>query len=100
MRRCPGCRYPGLLSLRAPAPVRCLADYEAGQSIKQPLERFDTIQHVTSRIIAENYEEYPYPHWIHLDIPNPSPRRNRLAEFFATPELDLLDRSFKVLVAG
>lgn len=77
-----------------------LANYEEEQSIKQSLERFDAIQNETSRMIAENYEEYPYPRWIHLEMSNRPPRRNRLAQFFEAPELGFLDRPFKVLVAG
>ncbi|MDT8452344.1 MAG: class I SAM-dependent methyltransferase [Gammaproteobacteria bacterium] len=78
-----------------------LDDYEEEQAIKNSIESADgAIHNSTSRMIADNYEAYPYPRWIHLEMPSPPVRRNRLAEFFDEQEIDFVDRPFKVLVAG
>ncbi len=78
-----------------------LANYEEEQTIKKSIESADdAIQNSTSKMIADNYEAYPYPRWIHLEKPSPPVRRQRLAEFFDEQEIDFTDRPFKVLVAG
>mgnify|MGYP000265130066 CR=1 FL=1 len=77
-----------------------LSDYEQEVALKKSIESFGSIQRHTSRIIAKNYEDYPYPRWIKWDFPKSGQRMQRLREFFDDGELSFLNNSFNVLVAG
>lgn len=77
-----------------------LAEYSEEASLKQSIESFGAINRTASKIIAENYEQYPYPRWISMEIPEPGKRHRRLREFFDENELAFLQKPFHVLVAG
>ncbi len=77
-----------------------LADHAAELALKSGIERLGTITNETSKLIADNYEHYPYPRWTTLERPNPPSRQQHLRRFFAEGELDFLDEPFDVLVAG
>jgi 2-polyprenyl-3-methyl-5-hydroxy-6-metoxy-1,4-benzoquinol methylase len=77
-----------------------LSDYEEEQVIRQSVRQLGNIKDGTSKLIAKNYEQYPYPRWLYLDEPKPAPRRKRMAHFFSDKELQFLDHSPSVLVAG
>lgn len=75
-----------------------LADFKEETSIKATIESFGGIENATSKMIAQNYEEYPYPRWIHMETPRQ--RRVLLRNFFEEHELAFLDKPLEVLVAG
>ena len=75
-------------------------EYDTEMSIKASIESFDDIQNATSRQIANNYEEYPYPRWTTLEKSNPESRKRRLLQLFDENDLAFMDRPFNVLVAG
>ncbi|MDQ2075843.1 bifunctional 2-polyprenyl-6-hydroxyphenol methylase/3-demethylubiquinol 3-O-methyltransferase UbiG [Marinimicrobium sp. ABcell2] len=77
-----------------------LSDYEEEQIIRRSIRRLGSIEDGTSKLIAKNYEEYPYPRWLYLDNPKPAPRRARMSQFFNEAELAFLDDAPAVLVAG
>lgn len=77
-----------------------LSDREEEAALKKSIESFGAIDRSVSRIIADNYEQYPYPRWLDLETPEPGKRRERLREFFEENELAFLQRPFHVLVAG
>ena len=77
-----------------------LAEYEAEMSLKKSIESFGTISRTASKMVAENYEQYPYPRWISMEAPEPGKRHRRLREFFDENELRFLQQPFNVLVAG
>jgi tRNA G46 methylase TrmB len=77
-----------------------LSEYQEEQSIKEKIETFNTINHATSQMIAENYEEYPYPRWIDWEFPQVGQRKEWLHNFFKREGLSFLGRPFDVLVAG
>lgn len=77
-----------------------LAEYQEEASLKKSIESAGSISRDASKMIAENYEQYPYPRWISMDVPEPGKRHRRLREFFDEDELEFLQRPFSVLVAG
>lgn len=79
---------------------RYFAEYAEEISLKESIENFGYISRTVSKMIAANYEQYPYPRWISMNIPEPEKRFERLREFFTESELDFLQQPFKVLVAG
>ena len=77
-----------------------LTEYIEEMSLKQSMESFGAISRTASKMIAENYEQYPYPRWIGMKQPEPGRRHRRLREFFDENELAFLQRPFNLLVAG
>lgn len=77
-----------------------LAEYEEEMSLKKSIESFGAISRTASKMVAENYEQYPYPRWINMEVPEPGKRHRRLREFFDENELTFLQQPFNVLVAG
>ena len=77
-----------------------LSDYEKEKELKESIRSYGSINRPTSKIIAQNYEEYPYPRWIKWDFPEPGQRMQRLKQFFDETELVFSKSSFNVLVAG
>ena len=77
-----------------------LTEHNDEMSLKQSIESFGSISRTASRMIADNYEQYPYPRWISMDIPEPGMRHRRLREFFTENELAFLQRPFNLLLAG
>lgn len=77
-----------------------LAEYHEEMSLKASIRSFGSIERAASKMIAQNYEQYPYPRWITMDVPAPGQRRQRLREFFEDEQLTFLERPFTVLVAG
>ncbi len=76
------------------------AEHEEEMSLKRSIESFGAINRSASKLVAENYEQYPYPRWISMDAPEPGKRYKRLREFFDESELTFLQQPFDVLVAG
>ena len=77
-----------------------VSDHEIEQELKQSIKSYGSINRSTSKMIAENYEKYPYPRWVKWDFPEKGQRIQKLKKFFATEELAFADKSFDVLVAG
>jgi len=77
-----------------------VAVYEEEMAIKQSIESFGAIKDSVSRLVAANYEAYPYPRWIKIIEPALGSRQQSLREFFQQDELAFLERPFDVLVAG
>jgi len=77
-----------------------LSEFEEEMQLKQNIDAFNPINHSTSRMIAENYEEFPYPRWIDWEFPRVGERKYWLQNFFTKKELTFLDKPFTVLVAG
>lgn len=69
-------------------------------AIKVSIKRFGSINDPTSNIIANNYEEYPYPRWVSLESSSPDVSKNKLLEIFDENDLAFMDKPFHVLVAG
>jgi SAM-dependent methyltransferase len=78
----------------------CLRDYETEQDLRNEVESFDDIHQGTSKMIAGNYEQYPYPRWISWHFPKTGQRKKRLQKYFEPAELEFLEKPFQVLVAG
>lgn len=76
------------------------SEHDMEMSLKATIGSFGAIDRSASKLIAENYEQYPYPRWIGMDVPGPGERHRRLREFFDDNELTFLQRSFRILVAG
>lgn len=77
-----------------------LSDYEEEKALKESIKSYGSIKRPTSKMIACNYEEYPYPRWIKWDFPKTAQRMQRLEKFFDETELSFSKNSFSVLVAG
>ena len=77
-----------------------LAEHAEERSFRQSVESFGSISRTASKMIAENYEQYPYPRWLGMKPPEPGRRHRRLREFFDEDELAFLQKPFSVLVAG
>ena len=77
-----------------------LSEYEEEMKLKETIKSYGSINRSTSKIIAKNYEEYPYPRWIKWDFPETGERINRLKQFFDKNELTFTKMPFNVLVAG
>ncbi len=58
------------------------------------------IEDATSRKVASQYEEHPYPRWTSLHLPGEASARTGLARYFEADKLGFLDKPFKVLIAG
>lgn len=83
---------------------RLLADYleqhVEEMALREQIPRFGVFENETSAMIAQNYEDYPYPRWISMPRPEPESRTAELREFFSASELRFMERPFRVLVAG
>lgn len=77
-----------------------LAEHEEEMSLKASIGSFGAISRSASKLVADNYEHYPYPRWIGMDVPEPGERHRRLREFFDENELTFLQQPFNILVAG
>lgn len=77
-----------------------LAEHDEEMSLKKTIESFGAISRSASKLVAENYEQYPYPRWISMAVPGPGERHRRLREFFDDDELAFLQQPFNILVAG
>ncbi|MDP6787669.1 MAG: methyltransferase domain-containing protein [Rhodospirillales bacterium] len=64
------------------------------------IEQLSPIADPTSRSVARQYEENPYPQWSTLTRPKDSSAKNNLKRFFLSREVDFIDRPFNVLIAG
>ena len=76
------------------------ADYDEDIEIKSSIESFGSIENVTSKKIARNYEEYPYPRWDKLEKSHLESRQKKLLKLFSEDDLSFMDKPFNVLVAG
>jgi SAM-dependent methyltransferase len=77
-----------------------LSKHEEEISLKTSIGSFGAIGRSASKLVAENYEHYPYPRWIGMDMPGPGERHRRLREFFDDNDLTFLQQPFNILVAG
>ena len=77
-----------------------LSEHQEEISLKTSIGSFGAISRSASKLVADNYEHYPYPRWIGMDVPEPGKRHQQLREFFDDNELTFLQQPFKVLVAG
>lgn len=76
------------------------SDYEEYMSIKSSIQQFGHISNSTSKQIASNYEEHPYPRWNSLEKTRHDSRKNKLLSLFSEEDLSFMTKPFKVLVAG
>jgi SAM-dependent methyltransferase len=77
-----------------------LSEHAEEMLLKKTIGSFGVIDRSASKLVADNYEQYPYPRWIGMDVPGPGKRHQHLREFFDDNELTFLQQPFKVLVAG
>ena len=68
--------------------------------IKSSIESFGSIDNITSKKIASNYEEYPYPRWDKQEKSHLESRQKKLLRLFSEDDLSFMGKPFKVLVAG
>jgi SAM-dependent methyltransferase len=54
----------------------------------------------TSEAVARQYEQSPYPRWLSVGVVAPARLRRMLGQFFNAAELEFLDGTFEVLIAG
>lgn len=64
------------------------------------LVRLTPVNDETSRRVADQYRQDPYPRWLSLQAPEPGSAAARLRGHFSVDELSILDRSCDVLIAG
>ena len=77
-----------------------LKEVEEERALKESIPALGAIRDSTSRVVAETYEQYPYPRWLDWEIPEPGSRRTFLQRFFRQDELAFLREPFQVLVPG
>lgn len=56
--------------------------------------------HNSSQIVADMYEENPFPRWVRMPVPSDGSYRGDLERCFRPDELSFLEREFDVLIAG
>jgi SAM-dependent methyltransferase len=77
-----------------------LADVRDLRTRATKVPRLGRIVDETSRKVALQYEQSPYPRWLQAYAPPPGEMRKLLGEFFKPAELGFLDQEFEVLMAG
>jgi SAM-dependent methyltransferase len=77
-----------------------LSDYREERLNRASVPSFGTITRAASSLIAETYEDYPYPKWLDWEMPEAGRRERWLTRFFEAGELGFLERPFQMLVAG
>jgi SAM-dependent methyltransferase len=77
-----------------------LSDYREEMLYRVSVPSFGAITRASSSVIAETYEEYPYPKWLDWEMPEAGRRARWLNRFFEAGELAFLERPFQMLVAG
>jgi SAM-dependent methyltransferase len=93
-------------ALRALSPVvrapleRYLDARAAEDELKASIRVLGEPTSEVSDMIAENYEEYPYPRWLQWHVPDAGSRLEKMADFFSPEELRRLEGDFDVLFAG
>jgi SAM-dependent methyltransferase len=77
-----------------------LSDYREERLHRASVPSFGVIDRVESSLVAETYEDYPYPKWLDWEMPEAGRRERWLSRFFKAGELEFLERPFHMLVAG
>jgi SAM-dependent methyltransferase len=77
-----------------------LSDYREDRLHRASVPSFGTITRASSSLVAETYEDYPYPKWLDWEMPEAGRREKWLSRFFEAGELEFLERPFQMLVAG
>lgn len=76
------------------------SEFREESILNKSIEKIGEIDDATSRLIAGNYEKYPYPRWLDWEMPKIGGRKAKLSRFFDMRELEFLNKPFDVLVAG
>ena len=82
---------------------RQVSDFEKEKSIRDHLPSLNEISNKVSKKVKEQYEENPYPRWVHVGL-NINP--DSISEIFQKSELKLFDKSInkikepEILIAG
>ncbi len=69
-------------------------------AVAKTVKNFGTISDATSKRVASQYEERPYPRWKTLDTPKTGALRGALGRYFEVRDLAFFDQPFDVLIAG
>ncbi len=77
-----------------------LAARRAEAAWRDRLPELTPVTDDTSRRVADQYENDPYPRWLSLQAPHSGSARDGLADHFSTDDLKLLEAPYDVLVAG
>lgn len=77
-----------------------LSDYREERLHRASVPSFGAIDRAGSSLVAETYEDYPYPKWLDWEMPEAGCRERWLSRFFESRELEFLERPFHMLVAG
>lgn len=77
-----------------------LALFRLETSHAERLPRLTAITDETSRLVAGQYKEDPYPRWLSLEAPQQGSALDRLGSYFSSDELAIVDGSCDVLIAG
>jgi SAM-dependent methyltransferase len=77
-----------------------LSDYREDRLHRASVPSFGAITRTSSNLIAETYEDYPYPRWLDWEMPEAGRRERWLSRFFEAGELAFMERPFHMLVAG
>ena len=64
------------------------------------LGRLTAVTDPTSRRVADQYTEDPYPRWLSLQAPEPGGAKDRMRVHFTADELAVIDGRCDVLIAG
>lgn len=64
------------------------------------IETLAAIEDVTSKRVAGQYEQAPYPRWTSLMLPAPGAIRQALVPFVGADKLGFFEQPFDVLIAG
>ena len=64
------------------------------------LPRLTAVTDATSRRVADQYADDPYPRWLSLQAPQPGSAKDRLRGHFSADALAVIDGPCEVLIAG
>ena len=90
---------------KLPEPLRRVVDFTLRQTqeeatLKAGLERLQPIAAAGSTIVADQYEENPYPRWLSMDIPKAGSWMQRLRDSLGEQAAGLAKEPESLLVAG
>ncbi len=77
-----------------------LRDREEERALAADIPQLGTIDDETSLKVAGQYEASPYPRWTSMHVPQSGSLRRALVRYFSEDRLEVMDKPFKVLIAG
>ena len=75
-------------------------DQEDEDARAKSVMRLTEVADETSKRVADQYADDPYPRWLSMQTPDPGSARQTLTAHFASSDLAFLDSPSKVLIAG